>query len=100
MPAQGGRSQLRHPQNLLEFDDVANDQRKVVYEQRNELLDTNDISGPFTSSVTMSTTPSSTVHPAPVPGRMWDVPGLEARLKSDFALDLPLQQWLAEDDKL
>jgi preprotein translocase subunit SecA len=31
---------------------------------------------------------------------MWDVPGLEARLKSDFALDLPLQQWLAEDDKL
>ncbi|MFM5110257.1 preprotein translocase subunit SecA [Aeromonas caviae] len=87
--------------NLLEFDDVANDQRKVVYEQRNELLDTNDISE--TIHVIRDDVYGSIIDeyiPPQSLEEMWDVPGLEARLKSDFALDLPLQQWLAEDDKL
>ncbi|MBL0437623.1 preprotein translocase subunit SecA [Aeromonas caviae] len=87
--------------NLLEFDDVANDQRKVVYEQRNELLDTNDISE--TIQVIRDDVYGAIIDeyiPPQSLEEMWDVPGLEARLKSDFALDLPLQQWLAEDDKL
>ncbi|MNO42152.1 preprotein translocase subunit SecA [compost metagenome] len=87
--------------NLLEFDDVANDQRKVVYEQRNELLDTNDISD--TIHVIRDDVYGSVIDeyiPPQSLEEMWDVPGLEARLKSDFALELPLQQWLAEDDKL
>ncbi|MGL5813043.1 MAG: preprotein translocase subunit SecA [Aeromonas sp.] len=87
--------------NLLEFDDVANDQRKVVYEQRNELLDTNDISD--TIHVIRDDVYGAIIDeyiPPQSLEEMWDVPGLEARLKSDFALDLPLQQWLAEDDKL
>lgn len=87
--------------NLLEFDDVANDQRKVVYEQRNELLDTNDISE--TIHVIRDDVYGAIIDeyiPPQSLEEMWDVPGLEARLKSDFALDLPLQQWLAEDDKL
>ncbi|MDY7890666.1 preprotein translocase subunit SecA [Aeromonas caviae] len=87
--------------NLLEFDDVANDQRKVVYEQRNELLDTNDISE--TIHVIRDDVYGGIIDeyiPPQSLEEMWDVPGLEARLKSDFALDLPLQQWLAEDDKL
>ncbi|MGS3150192.1 preprotein translocase subunit SecA [Aeromonas sanarellii] len=87
--------------NLLEFDDVANDQRKVVYEQRNELLDTGDISE--TIHVIRDDVYGSVIDeyiPPQSLEEMWDVPGLEARLKSDFALDLPLQQWLAEDDKL
>ncbi|MFQ2371483.1 preprotein translocase subunit SecA [Aeromonas caviae] len=87
--------------NLLEFDDVANDQRKVVYEQRNELLDTNDISE--TIHVIRDDVYGAIINeyiPPQSLEEMWDVPGLEARLKSDFALDLPLQQWLAEDDKL
>ncbi|BCS50305.1 protein translocase subunit SecA [Aeromonas jandaei] len=87
--------------SLLEFDDVANDQRKVVYEQRNELLDTNDISE--TIHVIRDDVYGSIIDeyiPPQSLEEMWDVPGLEARLKSDFALDLPLQQWLAEDDKL
>ncbi|BBS85587.1 MULTISPECIES: preprotein translocase subunit SecA [Aeromonas] len=87
--------------NLLEFDDVANDQRKVVYEQRNELLDTNDISD--TIHVIRDDVYGAVIDeyiPPQSLEEMWDVPGLEARLKSDFALDLPLQQWLAEDDKL
>ncbi|WP_421248302.1 preprotein translocase subunit SecA [Aeromonas jandaei] len=87
--------------SLLEFDDVANDQRKVVYEQRNELLDTNDISE--TIHVIRDDVYGSIIDeyiPPQSLEEMWDVPGLEARLKADFALDLPLQQWLAEDDKL
>ncbi|MFQ1782901.1 preprotein translocase subunit SecA [Aeromonas veronii] len=87
--------------SLLEFDDVANDQRKVVYEQRNELLDTNDISE--TIHVIRDDVYGAVIDeyiPPQSLEEMWDVPGLEARLKADFALDLPLQQWLAEDDKL
>ncbi|CAJ1929198.1 Protein translocase subunit SecA [Aeromonas hydrophila] len=87
--------------SLLEFDDVANDQRKVVYEQRNELLDTSDISE--TIHVIRDDVYGAIIDeyiPPQSLEEMWDVPGLEARLKSDFALVLPLQQWLAEDDKL
>lgn len=87
--------------SLLEFDDVANDQRKVVYEQRNELLDTNDISE--TIHVIRDDVYGAIIDeyiPPQSLEEMWDVPALEARLKADFALDLPLQQWLAEDDKL
>lgn len=87
--------------SLLEFDDVANDQRKVVYEQRNELLDTNDISE--TIHVIRDDVYGALIDeyiPPQSLEEMWDVPGLEARLKADFGLDLPLQQWLAEDDKL
>ncbi|WP_148610854.1 preprotein translocase subunit SecA [Aeromonas sobria] len=87
--------------SLLEFDDVANDQRKVVYEQRNELLDTNDISE--TIHVIRDDVYGAVIDeyiPPQSLEEMWDVAGLEARLKADFALDLPLQQWLAEDDKL
>ncbi|WP_429235773.1 preprotein translocase subunit SecA [Aeromonas salmonicida] len=87
--------------SLLEFDDVANDQRKVVYEQRNELLDTNDISE--TIHVIRDDVYGAVIDeyiPPQSLEEMWDVPGLEARLKADFGLDLPLQQWLAEDDKL
>ncbi|MGN5056151.1 preprotein translocase subunit SecA [Aeromonas veronii] len=87
--------------SLLEFDDVANDQRKVVYEQRNELLDTNDISE--TIHVIRDDVYGAVIDeyiPPQSLEEMWDVPGLEARLKADFSLDLPLQQWLAEDDKL
>ncbi|HHQ4514643.1 preprotein translocase subunit SecA [Aeromonas sp. R10-2] len=87
--------------SLLEFDDVANDQRKVVYEQRNELLDTSDISE--TIHVIRDDVYGAVIDeyiPPQSLEEMWDVPGLEARLKADFALDLPLQQWLAEDDKL
>ncbi|HEH9399089.1 TPA: preprotein translocase subunit SecA [Aeromonas sobria] len=87
--------------SLLEFDDVANDQRKVVYEQRNELLDTNDISE--TIHVIRDDVYGAVIDeyiPPQSLEEMWDVAGLEARLKADFGLDLPLQQWLVEDDKL
>ncbi len=86
---------------LLEYDDVANDQRKVIYEQRNELLDEGDISE--TIAVIREDVVNTVVNeyiPPQSLEEMWDVKGLEERLKADFAVDLPLQQWLDNDDKL
>ena len=86
---------------LLEYDDVANDQRKVIYEQRNELLDEGDISETIAairedvvSSVVDEYIPPQSLE------EMWDVNGLEERLKADFAVALPLKTWLENDDKL
>ena len=86
---------------LLEYDDVANDQRKVIYEQRNELLDEGDI-GETIAAVRADVI--NQVVDGHIPPQsleeMWDVPGLEEQLKGDMALDLPITKWLEEDDKL
>ncbi|AMJ99381.1 preprotein translocase subunit SecA [Alteromonas macleodii] len=86
---------------LLEYDDVANDQRKVIYEQRNELLDEGDISETIAairedviSSVVDEYIPPHSLE------EMWDVSGLEERMRADFAVDLPIKTWLENDDKL
>jgi preprotein translocase subunit SecA len=86
---------------LLEYDDVANDQRKVIYEQRNELLDDGDISETITAvrEDILTQTVSEYIPPESLE-EMWDIPGLEDRLKADFDVGLTLQQWLDEDDKL
>lgn len=86
---------------LLEYDDVANDQRKVIYEQRNELLDEGDISETISAirHDVLDGVVSEYIPPQSLE-EMWDVNGLQERLKADFALDLPLQQWLDSDDKL
>ncbi|WP_116475207.1 preprotein translocase subunit SecA [Zobellella maritima] len=87
--------------NLLEFDDVANDQRKVVYEQRNELLDTGDIKE--TIEVIREDVFNGVIDeyiPPQSLEEMWDVPALEQRLKADFALELPLGEWLSADERM
>ncbi|WP_088329970.1 preprotein translocase subunit SecA [Lacimicrobium sp. SS2-24] len=86
---------------LLEFDDVANDQRKVIYEQRNELLNESDISQTIEAirDDVVDTVISQYIPPQSL-SELWDVPDLEDRLKSDFQVDLPIQQWLDEDEKL
>lgn len=86
---------------LLEYDDVANDQRRVIYEQRNELLDEGDISEAISNirNDVIERVISEHIPPQSLE-EMWDVAGLEERLRADFALALPLQQWLDEDDKL
>lgn len=86
---------------LLEFDDVANDQRKVVYEQRNELLASEDISETITAvrQDVVSAVLDQYIPPQSL-DEMWDIPGLEARLRSDFAIEMPIAQWLADDKKL
>ncbi len=86
---------------LLEYDDVANDQRKVVYEQRNELMDSDDISETIANlrhDVLMETI-DRYIPPQSIE-EQWDVPGLEEALREQFALELPIQQWLDEDDSL
>ena len=86
---------------LLEFDDVANEQRKVIYHMRNSLLaaeSVGDTIAEFREEV-LSAAINSHIPPQSMP-EQWDVAGLESTLQSDFGLKLPIQQWLDEDDKL
>ncbi|MDR3393237.1 MAG: preprotein translocase subunit SecA [Sulfuriferula sp.] len=86
---------------LLEYDDVSNDQRKVIYQQRNELLETQDVSETITAM--REDVLGSVVSEYVIPGSMaeqWDVAGLERVLASEFQLPLPVQQWLDQDSKL
>lgn len=86
---------------LLEYDDVANDQRRVIYEQRNELLNEGDIGKTIVNvrKDVIDTVINQYIPPQSLE-EMWDVEGLEERLKGDFSLDLPLRKMLEDDDKL
>lgn len=86
---------------LLEFDDVANEQRKVIYHMRNTLLSAEDVGETIKEfrEETLSATINQHIPPQSLP-EQWDIEGLEAALYSDFAVRLPIQQWLDEDDKL
>ncbi|KPZ55842.1 MULTISPECIES: preprotein translocase subunit SecA [Pseudoalteromonas] len=86
---------------LLEYDDVANDQRRVVYAQRNELLEEGDISETITAirADVLNGVIDQYIAPQSL-AEMWDIPGLEERLKQDFLIELPIAQWLADDNKL
>ncbi len=86
---------------LLEYDDVANDQRRVIYEQRNEILAADDVADAVIGirEEVMETTISDYVPPQSLP-EQWDLPGLEAHLKTEFNLDAPVVKWAAEDDRL
>ncbi|WPC04276.1 preprotein translocase subunit SecA [Pseudomonas benzenivorans] len=86
---------------LLEFDDVANEQRKVIYHMRNTLLAADDIGetiAEFRREV-LDGTISAHIPPQSMP-EQWDIPGLEEALHSGFGAKLPVQQWLDEDAKL
>ena len=86
---------------LLEFDDVSNDQRKVIYEQRNELLEANDI-GETISAMRADVIASifSTHIPPGSVEEQWDIPSLEKNLIAETGLDLPLQKMLEENPDL
>jgi len=86
---------------LLEYDDVANDQRGVIYEQRNELLDEAEI-GDVVKNIrndVINAVIDGHIPPQSL-AEMWDVAGLEERLKGEFNASLPVAQWLEEDIKL
>ena len=83
---------------LLEYDDVANDQRKVIYQQRNELLEAQDMAELISSlrhgmfeDIVREYVPAESVE------EQWNIPGLEAVLRDEWALDLPLSQMLKDD---
>ena len=86
---------------ILEYDDVANDQRKVIYQQRSELLESSDISE--TIQAMQEGVLEDTISQYIVPHSMeeqWDVPALEKVLAAEFRLELPLVHWLEEDKQL
>jgi len=86
--------------HLLEYDDVANDQRQVVYQQRNDLLSDDDISEVITNvrDDVINSTISAFIPPGSLE-EQWDVSGLEQAVKTEFATDLPIQQWLDDDQR-
>ena len=86
--------------NLLEYDDVANDQRRVIYEQRNELMESDDIQETIEDMRydVVQDVISQYVPPQSIE-EMWDVKGLETRLDQEFDIELPVQNWLDADDK-
>ena len=86
---------------ILEYDDVANDQRKVIYQQRAELLESGDISD--TISAMRDSVLLDLVSQHLPPGSMeeqWDVAGLEKVLAAEYQLHLPVTQWMEQDKQL
>ena len=86
---------------LLEYDDVANDQRKVIYQQRNELLDADDISetivgmrGGVLAGVVNQFVPPNTVE------EQWDVSALMTTLAADFSIQAPIDEWMKTEAEL
>ncbi|MEJ1385160.1 MAG: preprotein translocase subunit SecA [Candidatus Sedimenticola sp. (ex Thyasira tokunagai)] len=86
---------------LLDYDDVANDQRKVVYEQRDGLMDAEDVSSSIDAlrSDVVNDLISSYIPPESL-DEQWDVSSLTQALKDEYDLNYPLQQWLDEDHDL
>ncbi|HFE37750.1 MAG TPA: preprotein translocase subunit SecA [Gammaproteobacteria bacterium] len=87
--------------NLLEYDDVANEQRKVIYEQRNEIMGSDDISETIRSI--RADVVKEIIDEYIVPQSLdeqWDIPGLEEKIEMEFGQKLPIQKWLDEDDDL
>ncbi|HNQ58760.1 MAG TPA: preprotein translocase subunit SecA, partial [Candidatus Desulfobacillus denitrificans] len=86
---------------LLEYDDVANDQRKVIYQQRNELLETDDISETITAMRQGVLHDAFRIHvPADSVEEQWDIPGAEAVLAAEYQLPLPIGEWLKAEPNL
>jgi len=86
---------------LLEYDDVANDQRKVIYTQRNELLEAADISELIASLRTGTFTDVVRTHvPAESVEEQWDIKSLESTLAAEWSLHVPLQQMLQDEPNL
>ncbi|PIQ40287.1 MAG: preprotein translocase subunit SecA [Thalassolituus sp. CG17_big_fil_post_rev_8_21_14_2_50_53_8] len=86
---------------LLEYDDVANDQRRVVYNQRNDIMAMEDISEIITNIRKDVVNEAIDGYIAPQSlEEQWDIAGLESHLKAEFDVDLPVQQWLDNEDKL
>ena len=86
---------------LLEYDDVANDQRKVVYQQRNELLDVDDVTDTVDrlrasvfAQIVRSHVPAESVE------EQWNLDALTAVLRDDWGLDAPIREWVETDQNL
>ncbi|MBD8873431.1 preprotein translocase subunit SecA [Rhodanobacter sp. DHB23] len=87
--------------HLLEFDDVANDQRKVIYRQRDELLEGEDVSATVADirhdvaeSIVRDHVPPDSID------EQWDIPGLDRELEGRFGLSMDLPHWLEQQKEV
>ena len=87
--------------NLLEYDNVANDQRKVVYELRDEMMGAERVT-PMIDGIREDVVNAVVdAHiPPQSPEEMWSISELEETFKRDFGLALPISQWLKDDDAM
>jgi len=86
---------------VLEYDDVANDQRRVIYQERNELLESTDITSTITGMRHGQVTSLFRAHvPAETIEEQWDIPGLMVALKGEFMLDLQVDEWVKQEPML
>ncbi|ANB16599.1 Preprotein translocase subunit SecA [Dokdonella koreensis DS-123] len=86
---------------LLEFDDTANDQRKVIYEQRNELLDSDSVAETV-SAIRIDTLTETVQRFVPMNSvdEQWNLPGLEKELESELGLQVGLVRWVEEQEEV
>ncbi len=86
---------------LLEYDNVANDQRTIIYRQRNELMASDDISELLTDMrrEVVDQLVDNFIPPQSVP-EQWDIPALEHAIETEFGSKQPVQQWLDQDDQM
>ncbi len=86
---------------LLEFDDVANDQRQIIYHQRNELLDADSIRDTITAvrEEVVDDLVNEYIPPQSIEDQ-WNISGLEKQIEADFGLSLSVSKWLEEDTRL
>jgi preprotein translocase subunit SecA len=86
---------------LLEYDDVANDQRRVIYQQRNELLEGEDIADTIRNMVRGQVEDTVKLHVPPESvEEQWDVPALTSVLASEYQIDAPIAGWMKADSEL
>src|SRR6266480_1316764 len=86
---------------LLEYDDVANDQRRVIYQQRNELLEGDDVAETIQNMIRGEV--DGTVKryiPVESVEEQWDVPGLESALHAEYKLQAPVGEWLKAESEI
>ena len=86
---------------LLEYDDVANDQRRVIYQQRNELLEGEDIADTIRNMVRGQVEDTVKIHVPPESvEEQWDVPALTSVLAGEYQIDAPVAEWMKDDAEL
>ena len=86
---------------LLEYDDVANDQRRVIYQQRNELLEGEDIADTIRNMVRGQVEDTVKIHVPPESvEEQWDVPALTSVLAGEYQIDAPIAEWMKDDAEL
>jgi len=86
---------------LLEYDDVANDQRRVIYQQRNELMESEEVAETIQNMITglVGETVTRYVPPETVE-EQWDIAGLAGALASEFQMQAPIEAWMKDDPEL